>query len=130
MNWKWRKKKSEVNQVNLLDLVPHHQVEWEMGGEGRAILFKPRFEHPFLVRHLLPRMAKPNFRVRLDAFGTSVWEQIDGQTTVREIGEGLIKQFGDQIEPVYQRLGFFIKQLEQGHFITLTGWPDAGEDGA
>ncbi len=36
--------------------------------------------------------------------------------------------FGEEVEPVFQRLGLFCRQLAANRFIELTGWP--GDDPA
>lgn len=125
MMWKRRKKK-DAQEANLLDLTPVTQLEWESGPDGRVTLLKPRFTNRLLAKYLMPRISRPNFQVDLDEFGSHVWSRIDGSATVREIGLSLREAFGEEVEPVYQRLGFFCRQLAANKFIRLTGWPNAG----
>ena len=121
-----RSKKKDRLASNLLDLVPVRLLESETGPDGRSTLFKPRFTSRLLVKYLQPLFSRPHFRVTLDAFGSHVWKRIDGSTTVREIGTSLRESFGEEVEPVYQRLGLFCRQLMANKFIRLTGWP--GDD--
>lgn len=109
--------------VNLLDLTPVRQLESEDGPDGRVTLLKPRFTNRLLVRYFQPRFTRPHFRVNLDQFGSHVWNRIDGSSTVREIGVSLREAFGEEVEPVYQRLGLFCRQLAANRFIRLSGWP-------
>jgi hypothetical protein len=120
--WK-RISKKRKTAVNLLDLVPQRVKDWETEPDGRVVVLQPRFEHPFLERHLLPRMSRPYFRVRLDQYGTAVWLQIDGLNSVRRIGELLQEQYGQDVEPIFQRLGLFVQQLDRARLIRLMGWP-------
>jgi hypothetical protein len=123
--WMKRKKKDKLT-ANLLDLVPVRQLESETDAEGLTVLIKPRFTNRLLARYLMPRFSRPYFRVTLDAFGSHVWSRIDGTATVRDIGASLRETFGEEVEPVYQRLGLFCRQLAANRFIELTGWPDPG----
>lgn len=120
--WKRRKKRDKA-AANLLDLTPVRMLESEDGADGRVTLLKPRFTNRLLVKYLQPRFTRPHFRVTLDRFGSHVWNRIDGSSTVREIGASLREAFGEDVEPVYQRLGLFCRQLTANKFIRLTGWP-------
>lgn len=55
--------------------------------------------------------------VHLEPMGSFIWKQIDGQRTVYEIGQLLHKAFGEDAEPLYERLSVYMKQLERNGFI-------------
>ena len=67
----------------------------------------------------MPRMKKPCYKIYLDEFGSFVWSQCDGAQTVEEIGEKLKQEFGQDVEPVYDRLAIYIRQLHKARFLTL-----------
>ena len=99
-------------QDNLLLYVPAHSREWEINRETNLVIIKKsKFQNKYLKKYLLPRMARPDFRIKLDAFGSFVWKQMDGRLSVQEIGDKLKEEFGESIEPVYERLGIFIQTL-------------------
>lgn len=123
--WNFRKKKDQPT-VNMLDLTPVRLLQSEAGGDGRVTLLKPRFKNRLLVKYLMPRFSRPYFRVTLDSFGSHVWNRVDGSATVRDIGLSLREAFGDDVEPVYERLGLFCRQLAANKFIRFTGWSSAG----
>ena len=125
--WKRRKKKDQPT-VNMLDLVPVRALESESGPDGQVTLVKPRFRNRLLVKYLMPMFSRPDFHVTLDEFGSHVWNRIDGTATVRDIGLSLREAFGEEVEPVYQRLGLFCRQLAANKFIELTGWDAAGAE--
>jgi len=104
---------------NLLDLAPSRAVQAERTPEGRAVLLRPKFHRGPLARLLQPRLRRPYYRVHLDDIGTFVWDRIDGQTTVEAIADSARREFGDRIEPVYERLQLFLQQLEQGRLIRI-----------
>lgn len=114
-----KQKKNSPQPLNLLELVPQRVAKWEEK-DGRIIILKPKFTHPWAVKNILPRLRKPYYRVKLDEIGSAVWQLCDGQRTVKEIGELLAQNFGDRIEPLYERLGYFFQMLERQRFIKLT----------
>ena len=114
--WK-RKKAGSTDSPNLLDFTPVRLIEWEQVDDERVVLLVPKFTHSFWVRWLVPLLRRPNFRVKLDERGSLVWLHCDGHTTVGEIGERLHEQFGEEAEPLYERLVVFIRMIKQQDFI-------------
>ena len=53
----------------------------------------------------------------MDKFGSMTWLLIDGNKNVYEICEGLREEFGEEIEPVYDRVSLFISKLYKNKFI-------------
>ncbi len=102
---------------NLLELKPKRNREWVVDEKGQALVTVPRFTNPLLVRWLVPRLSKPNFRVRLDAFGTFVWSRCDGATPVSTIAKEMLAEFGAKAEPVYDRINAFLQRLEREGLI-------------
>lgn len=112
------KPESELNtEINLLDLIPEKNIEWEKNGEGLIVLLKPKFKNPFLAKHLLSRLKNPYYRIKLDVVGSFIWELCDGHSTVKELARKLKDKFKDKVEPLYDRLGLFLQNLEKNHFI-------------
>jgi hypothetical protein len=105
-------------ETNLLDLIPARKIQFEESGDGLITLLKPKFKNKFLVKYLLPRIKKPNFRIKLDTFGSFVWKQCDGNNSVEQIGNLLQSHFKEDIEPVYDRLALFMQSLVKYKFIT------------
>lgn len=105
--------------VNLLELKPRRNVEWEIEEGGRAVLLVPRFRSPLLRAWLLPLLARPDFRVKLDAMGTAFWQRCDGSTPVLKIAEEMAAQSGSDVEELIERLGRFLARLEREDFIVM-----------
>lgn len=105
--------------LNLLELRPLRSVDWEATEDGRVVLLVPKFRHPFLVKWLMPLLAKPYLRVKLDVHGSFMWSLCDGTTRVREMGERLKQKFGDEVEPVYDRMGKFLRKLEREECVVI-----------
>lgn len=83
------------------------------------MLLKPKFSHPLLAKYLLPRLKKPHYKIKLDEIGSFTWNLCDGKNTVKEIGLLLKEEFGEQVEPLYERLALFFQNLEKNRFITF-----------
>lgn len=62
---------------------------------------------------------KTTRRIRLDEYGWTVWENIDGGRNVRDIGNGLKERFGEEVEPLYPRLSKFLAYLVHLDLIRL-----------
>lgn len=104
-------------EVNLLDLIPEQKIQFEESSDGLIILLKPKFKNKLLVKYLLPQIKKPNFKIKLDQFGSFVWKQCDGINTVEQIAKLLQDHFKEDIEPVYDRLSLFMQSLVKHQFI-------------
>ena len=115
------KKKEE--KINLLDLIPVRNIEWVQNEKNLVVLLKPKFTSRLFAKYILPRMKSPNYKINLDLYGSTVWNNCDGKNTITEIGKRLRKEFGEEVEPVYERLAFFIKTLEKNKFIYYSNLP-------
>ena len=102
---------------NLLELKPSRNREWVIDEKGQALVTVPKFTNPLLVRWVVPRLSRPDFRVRLDAFGTFVWTRCDGATPVSKIADEMLVEFGAKAEPVYDRIRAFLQRLEREGLI-------------
>ena len=115
-----KKRGIEETEINLLELVPIRNIDWKEE-EGLIVLLKPKYKHSFFKKHILPRMKNPYFKVKLDSVGSFVWKRFDGKLRVKEIARNLIDEFGDEVEPLYDRLSLFLQNLERNHFIKYKG---------
>jgi len=102
---------------NLLDLVPHRGEVTTEYVDGKCRLCIPRFRsRPGRAFGRLLRKSE-NIAINMDAFGTTVWESIDGAATVREIGQRLRAAHGEAAEPLYPRLREFLGIKERNGLI-------------
>lgn len=111
--------KKEKQFLNLWELKPKRNAEWETTDEGKIIVLVPKFRNPFLTKWVMPYLSKPYFRIKLDDVGTMIWQQSDGATTVASISESLKKKFGASVEPVDARINHFLNHLERGDLIVF-----------
>jgi len=99
----------------FLALVPVRAVPFETGEEGRVTLLRPKFVssrwawlHRFLKR--------PDFRVRLDERGSTLWLAMDGVRSVGDLAALARERFGEAGEPHEERCGLFVQELVRGGF--------------
>ncbi len=116
-------KKKEL-ELNLLELIPEAVVEYETEEDGTIVLLAPRFKNRLMKRIFEPRLKNPYMKIRLDEIGTSAWKSIDGSKTVGDIGQVLREEFGEDIEPCFERLSMFFSQLELSEFIRYSNLDD------
>ena len=57
--------------------------------------------------------------IHLDRFGSYIWLQLDGKSTIYEIGKKAEKHFGTEITPVYERLIRYFFILKSYRFIEI-----------
>jgi hypothetical protein len=104
---------------NLLELKPLRNLQWEEGENDQVVLLVPKFTNRWMRTWVLPRLGKPHFRVKTDAFGSFVWKKCDGTSTVLAIGEEMNASFGSEFDPTYERVSKFIQQLVKNEFVVL-----------
>jgi hypothetical protein len=103
---------------NIALCVPQPLLKHEVTEEGQVKLLLPRFRAPWM-QWLQKRLKKrPYIRLKLDEIGSAVWKLMDGQKTVHEIGNLLEQELGEKVQPVHQRLGFFLGMLKRNKFVT------------
>lgn len=113
----FRKKKSEFDGLNLLDLKPIRMFEFEEEPTANVTLLIPKFRDKVLGKYLQPIIKKKYFKVKLDKYGSFVWTQCDGRTSVSEIAERLRQKYGAEAEPAVDRVAKFIQHLYRGDCV-------------
>lgn len=104
---------------NFLDLIPviEENQEW-IEENGLVQIIVPR-------NGILEKLARPvlkipkSMKIDLDKLGSCVWKSIDGKLTVEDIGKIVKNEFGEDAEPVYERLATYINILRNNKFIIL-----------
>jgi len=113
--------KEKRKQENLLDLIPFPCVDWDRHEDGHVVIRQPKSKNRWVLGLVRKLGRSPDTCIHLDEFGSSVWTYIDGKRRVEEIAVCLRKDFGDAVEPVYERLGAFFKILAYQEYIRYRG---------
>ena len=102
---------------NYLDFVPvlNPQTSWDEKDGIVTVHMVHKGIHHVIAQKLFrsPRVS----HIALDAFGSFVWKKIDGVRTVGDIADEMKARFGDQAEPVYNRLVQYMKILQNNRFV-------------
>lgn len=112
---------------NLLDMVPQKNPahSWHTTKQGLVQIVIMR---DGLMDRLVRRFKKTpqTLRVDLDEYGSFVWQAIDGTRDIHTIGAMAHDVWGAEVEPLYERLGSFIVQLDNNGLILLSCPGQAG----
>jgi hypothetical protein len=111
------KNKTKAPELNYLELIPFKIRESETN-DGMINILIPKFKSQFF-QNLIPKNKSKNFRVKLDALGSSVWESIDNKKKVSVIIDELSVLHGEKIQPAQERVIKFLTQLYQSNFINF-----------
>ena len=121
----WRRKRpDELETVNLLEVIPLRLAEWTETA-GRVVVVRPKSMRagPLGQIDLLLYLLSAR-RIRLDAFGSFAWLQLDGERSVGQVVTLLREEFGDKVEPVEERLGHLVRVFRREGFVAYPGWDD------
>ena len=57
--------------------------------------------------------------IKLEGMGSFIFLSIDGKSTVYDVGQLVSGKFGEEAEPLYERLCVYIRQLEEVGFVRM-----------
>ena len=104
-------------EENLLDMIPERKREFREEEDGTIIVLIPRFGESWFGDILKRFFKNTPISLRLDEIGAAVWRLCDGRRSVYDIGGRLTEEFGERIEPVYDRLGIFLHQMKKAGIV-------------
>ena len=99
-----------ISGKNTWDAAEDGLVTIHMVHRGFYAAIAQKFFHTPRVSH-----------IDLDGYGSFLWTRIDGQKTVGDLALELKAQFGQEAEPLYDRLVKYMQILRNNHFILLGG---------
>lgn len=111
----FKKKKEEIN---LLELTPVREKQFETGEDGLVTILIPKFKRQFF-QNLIPKNRSRDFKINFDELGTAVWNEIDGNKNVGDIVIELGEKLGEKIQPAEERITKFLTQLNSHKFISF-----------
>lgn len=59
--------------------------------------------------------------IDLDKYGSFVWKSVDGKRSIYDIAELLKKEYGNDAEPLYDRLVKYMQILRNNRFVLFAG---------
>ena len=92
------------------------KFKWSVDKDGAVAL---EVENKGVFNRIAQKLLKkpPVTFVHLDEMGTFIWPLLDGKLTVGELGEKVREEFGDEAEPLYERLVKYFGILQSYGFI-------------
>lgn len=116
---KMSKKISDKNE-NYLDKIPYYieGLRWEQDEKGQVTLYQEN--KGFFNRIAQKCFHRPKVsQIHLDSMGNFVWPLIDGSRNIYEIAQQVQAQFGEQANPLYERLIQYLNMLKEYGFINI-----------
>lgn len=115
----FKERKKILKSANTLDLTPQRIYSEQKNDDGLITVIIPKFKNKIAVKLVSPRLKSDHFKIKLDKFGSAVWENINGKTKVEKIIKEVKKKFGDELEQEEERITKFIFQLYSQGFISF-----------
>lgn len=103
---------------NFLDYVPCCNPLYTWDADEQGIVTVHVVNQGFYNRLAQKLFKRPRIsHIRLDEYGSFVWQQMDGKRTVYQISGLLGERFGKEAEPVLDRLVEYLRILYQNKLI-------------
>ena len=107
-----------MHTTNYLEKIPckSSYLKWSQSEDGKVTL---EIENTGVFNRLAQKFFnKPKVSyVHLDTTGSFVWPLIDGEKDILSLGEAVKERFGEECEPLYERLAKFFQILDSYNFI-------------
>ena len=111
-------KKKNIVLENYLERRPirPERIKWSVDEEGSVIL---DIENTGFFNRVAQKLfKKPKVsHVHLDKLGSFVWPLIDGEKDIVALGVLVKERFGQEAEPLYERLAKYFQILESYSFV-------------
>jgi len=115
----FKERKKILQNINTLDLTPVKLFADEMDNEKLVTIIVPKFKNELARKFIVPKLKSADFRIKLEKFGSAVWCNMDGNKKVHQIIKTVSDEFGDEIQPVVERVSKFIFQLYEQKLISF-----------
>lgn len=116
--------KKKVIAANYVDKIPMicEDKTWRLREDG---LVEVTIENTGFYNRLAQKLfKKPRFSyIKLEGYGSFVWQQIDGQKTIYEIGQNLAVEYEAAGNQLYERLCVYFETLHRNGFISFRSSP-------
>ncbi len=113
------KKKKEIISKNYLEKIPcpSQHLKWDADDEKMVTLY---IENTGFFNTIAQKLfKKPRItQIHLDKMGSFIWPLMDGEKDIIELGKLVETEFGDEANPLYERLAKFFQILDSYNFIT------------
>jgi hypothetical protein len=112
--------KKEIVSENYLERIPkrNESIKWNLDENNRVTL---EVENKGFFNKIAQKFfKKPKVSyVHLDENGSFLWQHLDGEKSILDLGVLVKEHFGEKAEPLYERLCKYFQILESYAFIRL-----------
>ena len=110
--------KKVVIKRNYLEKIPvrNPDIKWDTDQKGLIALKIENKGWANRIAQKLFRRPKMSY-IHLDENGSFVWQIMDGEKNIVELGKEVEAKFGEKANPLYERLAKFFQILENYSFI-------------
>ena len=112
-------KKKNIISENYLERKPLRvdTLNWTVGEDKLVTL---ELENTGIFNRIAQKiLKKPKITyIHLDEMGSFIWPLLDGNKTIIQLGEYVENEFGENANPLYERLAKYFQILDSYHFIT------------
>ena len=111
--------KKENLKLNLLDCTPVREpdLKWTEDENGIITLHRTHTTFTDRLAHKITKKPLRQSHITLEAFGSFLWKNMDGRTTLRDLANMLKDEFGEKAEPLYPRLEKYVVTLKNNKLI-------------
>ena len=113
------KRREILKKTNFLDLIPLRVHGHRIGEDGLVNVLIPKFDNQRFARWFIPNRKPTEITIKLEKFGSSAWQAMDGKRTMQEICDILVEQYGDEIQPVTERMSKYLSILYHQDHVTF-----------
>ncbi len=108
-----------TKQDNFLDYVfkISDDLTWTLNESGEVIIEMENTGFANRIAQKFFKKPKVSY-ITLEGMGSFIFTCIDGKRSVFEIGQLLSDKYGEEAEPLYERLSVYMKKLEEVGFTT------------
>jgi len=114
------KQNNNKTSDNYLDYIPQRvdKYRWEKDENNNITVF---VENKGAFNRIAQKFfGKPKVsQIHLQGIGNFIWPLIDGHTSIFELGVKVREHYGDEAEPLYERLTEYMRMLEQYGFVAM-----------
>lgn len=111
-------RKKNNKSENYLERHPmrKEQLQWSVDKQGLVTI---DIENTGLFNRMAQKfLGKPKVtHIHLDKIGSFVWPLLDGEKDIIALGKLVKEHFGDEAEPLYERLAKYFQILDSYTFI-------------
>lgn len=115
----FKERKKILKSVNTLDLTPVKLYSEEVDENKLVTVIIPKFKNKIVLKLVSPKLKSDKFKIKLDKYGSAVWQNINSKNRVEQIIKNLEKNFGQEFEESVERTTKFIHQLYSQGFISF-----------